>query len=99
MLGELLNWPAISPCMKMELEDNQAILSREIEGGNEVLEVSLPFIAGCQEPISEWKIPTMRGIMMARKKQLEVLDPIAVEQTALYKNFHPSKKKKGMQKD
>jgi len=37
--------------------------------------VNLPFVAGCQEPIAEWKIPNMRGIMSARTKPLNVVEP------------------------
>jgi electron transfer flavoprotein beta subunit len=52
---------------------------REIEGGTEQVEASLPLVAGCQEPIAEWKIPNMRGIMSARSKPLEVLEPVEAE--------------------
>ena len=76
MLGELLGWPSISPAMKLEMQGNVATISREIEGGSEVLEVPLPFVAGCQEPIAEWKIPNMRGIMTAKSKPLEVIAPV-----------------------
>jgi electron transfer flavoprotein beta subunit len=79
LVGELLGWPSLSPVMKLELDGTKAKLSREIEGGKEQLEVSLPFIAGCQEPIAEWKIPNMRGIMAARTKPLKVVEPSAVE--------------------
>ncbi|MCC5921302.1 MAG: electron transfer flavoprotein subunit beta/FixA family protein [Cyclobacteriaceae bacterium] len=75
MVGELLNLPAFSPVMKLEIEGDTAKMSREIEGGKEFIEAKLPFIAGCQEPIAEWKIPNMRGIMSARKKPLEVIEP------------------------
>ncbi|MEO0332567.1 MAG: electron transfer flavoprotein subunit beta/FixA family protein [Bacteroidota bacterium] len=80
MVGELVGMPSISPVMQLEIEGDTAKLSREIEGGKEQLEVKLPFIAGCQEPIAEWKIPNMRGIMMARKKPLEVREPSTNEQ-------------------
>lgn len=73
MVGELLGLPAISPVMKLDIEGQSAKLAREIEGGKEYLELDLPFIAGCQEPIAEWKIPNMRGIMSARSKKLEVI--------------------------
>lgn len=72
MVGEMMGLPSISPVMKLEIDGNKAKLSREIEGGKEELEVSLPLIAGCQEPIAEWKIPNMRGIMSARSKPLTV---------------------------
>jgi electron transfer flavoprotein beta subunit len=75
IVGEMLGIPAVSPVMKLELEGNKAKLAREIEGGKELLEVSLPFVAGCQEPIAEWKIPNMRGIMSARTKPLKVVEP------------------------
>jgi electron transfer flavoprotein beta subunit len=73
--------------MKLELEGTKAKLSREIEGGKEQIEVSLPFVAGCQEPIAEWKIPNMRGIMAARTKPLKVVEPSAVEKGTSLKSF------------
>ncbi len=79
MVGELLGIPAISPVMKLDIEGDKATMAREIEGGKEYLELSLPFIAGCQEPIAEWKIPNMRGIMSARSKKLEVIEPVGAE--------------------
>jgi len=80
MVGELVGMPSISPVMQLDIEGDTAKLAREIEGGKEQLEVKLPFIAGCQEPIAEWKIPNMRGIMMARKKPLDVREPASDEQ-------------------
>ena len=87
MVAEMMGWPSIAPCMKLELNGTVASVSREIEGGKEALEVSLPFVAGCQEPIAEWKIPNMRGIMSARKKPLQVLEPVAVEGVTEYSSF------------
>jgi len=75
MVGELINTPSISPVMTLEIEGDTATMSKEIEGGKQVLEAKLPLILGCQEPIAEWKIPNMRGIMSARKKTLEVKPP------------------------
>lgn len=75
MVAEMLGLPSVSPVMKLDIEGNRAKLSREIEGGKEQLELELPFVAGCQEPIAEWKIPNMRGIMSARTKKLEVREP------------------------
>jgi electron transfer flavoprotein beta subunit len=79
LVGEMLGIPSVSPVMKLDLEGNTAKLAREIEGGKEYLEVNLPFVAGCQEPIAEWKIPNMRGIMSARTKPLNVVEPVAVD--------------------
>jgi electron transfer flavoprotein beta subunit len=79
IVGELLGIPSVSPVMKLDIEGNTAKLAREIEGGKEYLELPLPFVAGCQEPIAEWKIPNMRGIMSARTKPLNVIEPVAVD--------------------
>ncbi len=87
MVAEMLDWPCIAPCMKLDLEGNTATLAREIEGGKEYLEVELPFVAGCQEPIAEWKIPNMRGIMMAKKKPLNVQPAVEVAEVPQYQSF------------
>jgi electron transfer flavoprotein beta subunit len=79
IVGEMLGIPSVSPVMKLDLEGNKAKLIREIEGGKESMEVNLPFVAGCQEPIAEWKIPNMRGIMSARTKPLKVVEPKVVD--------------------
>ncbi|MFC4872976.1 electron transfer flavoprotein subunit beta/FixA family protein [Negadavirga shengliensis] len=79
MVGELLEIPSISPVMKLDIENNVGKMAREIEGGKEYIEVALPFIAGCQEPIAEWKIPNMRGIMSARTKPLNTVEPVTDE--------------------
>lgn len=75
MVGEILGIPSISPVMKLEIEGDLVKMAREIEGGKESIEAKLPLIAGCQEPIAEWKIPNMRGIMSARTKPLNVVEP------------------------
>ena len=79
LVGELLGMPSVSPVMKLEISGGLGKLAREIEGGKELVEVPLPFVAGCQEPIAEWKIPNMRGIMSARTKPLKVVESVSVE--------------------
>ena len=79
LVGEILGIPSISSVMKLDIEGDKATLAREIEGGKEFMEVKFPFVAGCQEPIAEWKIPNMRGIMSARTKPLKVVEPVATD--------------------
>lgn len=79
MVGELLGIPSVSPVMKLEVDGDTVKMAREIEGGKEYLEGKLPLVAGCQEPIAEWKIPNMRGIMSARTKPLQVKEAISEE--------------------
>ena len=79
MVGEMIGLPSVSPIMRLDLNGNTAEIDREIEGGKETLKLDLPFVAGCQEPIAEWKIPNMRGIMSARSKPLKVLEPVGAD--------------------
>lgn len=87
MVGELLQIPSISPVMKLDIADGTAQMEKEIEGGKQKIEAKLPLVAGCQEPIAEWKIPNMRGIMSARTKPLEVLSASTSEVGAASGNF------------
>ena len=93
MVGELVGMPAVSPVMELTVEGDTATLSREIEGGKEHATVKLPFIAGCQEPIAEWKIPNMRGIMTARSKPLDVRPPAGEEKLTATKKYELPPKK------
>ena len=79
MLGELLGMPSVSIAKGLHIENGQVSVEREIEGGKEVLTASLPIVIGAAEGVAEPKIPNMRGIMSARTKPLEVIDPIAVD--------------------
>ncbi|HEY8400856.1 MAG TPA: electron transfer flavoprotein subunit beta/FixA family protein [Cytophagaceae bacterium] len=87
LVGEYLGIPSISPVMKLDIEGDKAVMAREIEGGKEYVETTFPFVAGCQEPIAEWKIPNMRGIMSARTKPLKVVEPVAVEENTKYLSY------------
>lgn len=87
LVGEMLGIPSYSPVMKLDIEGSTATLAREIDGGKETLSASLPLVLGCQEPISEWKIPSMRGIMTARTKPLLVVEPIAIEEFTVPENY------------
>ncbi|HEX6914442.1 MAG TPA: electron transfer flavoprotein subunit beta/FixA family protein [Chitinophagaceae bacterium] len=79
MVAELLDMPFISLATKFELNGTTATVNREIEGGEEVNEVSLPAVISCQKGVAEQRIPNMRGIMAARTKPLKVVEPAAVD--------------------
>ncbi|MCW5912904.1 MAG: electron transfer flavoprotein subunit beta/FixA family protein [Cyclobacteriaceae bacterium] len=87
MVGDLLGLPSVSPVMKLDIEGAKVKMTREIEGGKEQVEASLPLIAGCQEPIAEWKIPNMRGIMSAKTKPLKVAEPVTVAASVALSKF------------
>lgn len=96
MVGELLDLPAISPVMKLEIEGTTAKMTKEIEGGKENLEVDMPFVAGCQEPIAEWRIPNMRGIMTARSKPLVVREAESGTEGTKIKSYELPPAKQGV---
>ncbi|MFN4086145.1 MAG: electron transfer flavoprotein subunit beta/FixA family protein [Spirosomataceae bacterium] len=92
LVGELLGLPSFSPVMQLTLADGQATLMKEIEGGKEYIQAPLPLVLGCQEPIAEWKIPNMRGIMAARTKPLTVVPPVGSSVTTTLKYQLPPEK-------
>ena len=79
MLAELLDLPFIALATNFQLNGSTATVKREIEGGEETTEVSLPVVLSCQKGMAEARIPNMRGIMAARTKPLKVIEPVTVE--------------------
>ncbi len=88
MLAELLDLPSVSSVSSLELEGDAVHLTREIEGGQEKLSINAPFVGIVQKGIAiEPRIPAMRGIMMARKKPLEVKNPVNTDSLVEYTSF------------
>ena len=82
MLASLLNYNFVNSCVGVEIEGTKATLVREIDGGKETLTTDLPIVIGGQKGIVEEKdlrIPNMRGIMTARTKALNVMEPVAAD--------------------
>tara|TARA_B110000003_G_scaffold163029_1_gene162981 strand:- start:1121 stop:1867 length:747 start_codon:yes stop_codon:yes gene_type:complete len=78
MISEMLGIAFVNACNGLEISDNTASLSREIDGGKEFLTADLPLVIGGQKGLveeSNLRIPNMRGIMQARSKKLEVIEP------------------------
>jgi electron transfer flavoprotein beta subunit len=69
----------VSLATKFDWNGNSAIVTREIEGGEETDELKLPAVISCQKGMAEQRIPNMKGIMSARTKPLKVVEPVAVE--------------------
>ena len=79
MMSAMLDMNFVNTCISLEIEDNKATAVREIDGGKETLETTLPLIIGGQKGLveeSDLRIPNMRGIMMARQKKLTVVPPV-----------------------
>lgn len=75
MVAELLGLSFVSVASKLEVEGSKATLHRDASGGDEVVEGELPMVVSCAKGMSEQRIPNMRGIMAARTKPLEVIEP------------------------
>ena len=79
MIAELLDLPYISHAVKFDLEGTNAVVIREIDGGEETDKAALPVVVSCQKGMAEQRIPNMKGIMGARSKPLKVVEPVAAE--------------------
>ncbi len=80
IIAELMNLPLINACIGLEVSGKSAKLKREIDGGQEIVSAEFPLIIGGQKGLveeSELRIPNMRGIMQARSKPLDVIEPLA----------------------
>ena len=90
MLASLVDFNFVNACVAIEVDGTNVSATREIDGGNEVVSTSLPLVVGGQKGIVEEKdlrIPNMRGIMMARKKPMQVLEPIDFNATTAIESF------------
>jgi electron transfer flavoprotein beta subunit len=80
MLAEFLNIPSVSAVSAIDIKGEDITLNREIDGGKEIISISSPFVTIVQKGISiEPRIASMRGIIMAKKKPLNVVQPIEAE--------------------
>lgn len=77
MLAELLGWPQATFASAVELNGTaSAKVTREVDGGLEVLEIPLPGIVTTDLRLNEPRYASLPGIMKARKKELKEI-PLA----------------------
>ena len=79
MVAELMGLPCVSSISDLDIGDGKGTAEREIEGGVETVEFPLPAVLTTEKGLNEPRYPALRGIMLAKKKPLEVKD---VELTA-----------------
>ncbi len=73
-VAELLDLPQVTVVTGLEIEDGKAIAHREIEGGEEIVETSLPLVITTQKGLNEPRYASLKGIMKAKKKPMETLN-------------------------
>ncbi len=74
MVAELLGLPQANVVTKLSIEPRKGTALREIEGGEEKLEFSLPAVVSAQKGLNEPRYETLKGIMAAKKKEIPVVD-------------------------
>ncbi|MDO6742964.1 electron transfer flavoprotein subunit beta/FixA family protein [Tenacibaculum soleae] len=90
MLASLVDFNFVNACVSVEVDGTNVTLDREIDGGEEKVSSVLPMVIAGQKGMVEEKdlrIPNMRGIMMARKKPLAVVEPTGVAASTSTQNF------------
>ena len=75
-LAEFLNLPHVTLITKLEIspDKKKAKVEREVEGGKEVIEVSLPAVFTCQKGLNEPRYASLPGIMKAKKKEVKPIN-------------------------
>lgn len=71
MLAELLNMSSVSTVVKLEIENGKVRAEREVEGGIEKVETSLPVVITAQKGLNEPRYPSLKGIMAAKSKPID----------------------------
>ena len=72
MVAELLGMPMVQACSKLDIAGGKGTARREIEGGGEIVTFPLPAAVSIDEGIARPRYPSLKGIMAAKKKPLEV---------------------------
>jgi electron transfer flavoprotein beta subunit len=101
MLAALADLPQATFASKVEIVDGQAQVTREIDGGLEVLTVSLPAVVTTDLRLNEPRYVTLPNIMKAKKKQLDIFKPedLGVDVSPRIKTLkvaEPAKRSAGM---
>ncbi|MCU0621889.1 MAG: electron transfer flavoprotein subunit beta/FixA family protein [Gemmatimonadales bacterium] len=72
MVAELLGLPCVTAAVKLSVAGGALTAEREVEGGVEVLAASLPAVVTCDKGLNNPRLPSLKGIMAAKKKPLDV---------------------------
>lgn len=87
MVAALLDTPYVSLASKLDINGATVTIDREIEGGIEIIETSIPFVLSAAKGMAEARIPNMRGIMAARTKSLNVVPAYEATNSTEIKSF------------
>jgi len=71
LVAEMLGIPSITVVVKLDITDGKVIAEREIEGGHEIVESTIPVLIAAQKGLNDPRYPSLKGIMEAKRKQIE----------------------------
>ena len=72
IVAELLDLPCVTAISGLEINDGRGTARRDIEGAQEIMEFPLPAVLTIDEGLNTARYPSLKGIMAAKKKPLEV---------------------------
>jgi electron transfer flavoprotein beta subunit len=72
MVAELLDMPCVTGISKLEIANGRGTAHRALEGALEVMEFPLPVVLTVDEGLNKERLPSLKGIMAAKKKPLDV---------------------------
>ncbi len=72
-VAEVMGVPQVNTVTKLEINGDKAVATREVDGGSEVVEVTLPAVFSAQKSLNNPRYPSVAGIMKAKKKELKIL--------------------------
>src|SRR5690554_275589 len=75
MLAAMLDWPQATFASKVEVEGEKVKVTREVDGGLETIELTLPAIVTTDLRLNEPRYVTLPNIMKAKKKPLDTFTP------------------------
>jgi electron transfer flavoprotein beta subunit len=78
LLAELLDLPQVTVAVKISVAGGTATVEREVEGARETWETSLPAVISAQKGLNEPRYASLKGIMAAKKKPVELKDAAAL---------------------
>lgn len=79
LTAEILGYNCVSVVVGFNLEGNKITAEREIEGGKEIVETSLPAIITAQKGLNEPRYASLKGIMAAKRKTIDEKDAASFE--------------------
>ena len=101
MIAALLGWPQATFASKVEISDKKAVVSREVDGGIENIEVALPAVISTDLRLNEPRYASLPNIMKAKKKpinqiQVDELNLKIEQRLDILKVEEPTKRQSGI---